>query len=191
MARLEALPDRLDDETLGNLAKFVSSPPPPLLMADATHITRFIRLISTMPRRADDEATGKIRAELITGQLTGLPVVQVNWMLTEALRRFPFFPSIHELTQLANEWRRDDDAIRARRIAASRIEREQQTRIEDARAKLKWEECSPEWIATIPEHTAQILLTERLLKRDPDTGALVQGNHYRDWLAFQQSQGEA
>lgn len=190
LARLEALPARLDDETLGNLARFVNTPPPPLPVADATHINRFIRLISTMPRRADDDATGKIRAELITRHLTGLPVAQINWMLDQALTRLAFFPSVHELTNLANEWRRDDDAVRARRIASARIESEQQTRIEDARAKLKWEECMPEWIATIPDHTAQILLSERLLRKEPDTGLLVQGHFYRDFLAFQRQQEE-
>lgn len=189
--RLNALPARLDDETLGNLAKFASSAPPVLPAADATDIMRFIRLISTMPRRADDDASGKIRAELITRHLTGLPVPQINWMLHEALRRFPFFPSIHELTQLANEWTRDDEAVRARRAAGARIEHEMQTRIEDARAKLKWQACTPEWIATLPEHTVHILLRERLLKKDPATGATVQGDHYHEWRAFQQSQAEA
>jgi hypothetical protein len=188
LARLEALPARLDDETLGNLTKFVNTPPPPLLMADATHITRFIRLISTMPRRADDHSTGAIRGELITRHLTGLPVVQINWMLDQALRRFPFFPSIHELTQLANEWQRDDDAVRARRIAASRIEGEIATRLDDARARLKWEECSAEWIEALPSGTKEILMTERLLRKCPQTGAFLQGHHYADWLAYRESQ---
>jgi len=193
LARVEALPTRLDDELLGKLVQFAGSPPPALPLADKARALQFLRVLSTMPRRGEDDATGKIRTEIITSRLVGLPVAQIDWTLNEALLRFTFFPSVKEIMELAGEWERNDDAVRARRLAASRVRHEALSRLEDARSKLKWGECSPEWIAALPEHTAKVLLSERLLKKCAKTGALAQGNFYREWCEFleRQQSGDA
>ena len=182
LERLKQLPDRLDDETLANVEKWSLSPPPPIPITDRAHSLQFVRLLSDMPRRQDDDATGKIRAENIVKHLAHLPKPCLDWMLREAHTRFNFFPTVKELLDLAAKWRRDDAGAQARRLAAQKVEQERQARLHDARKRLRWEQCEQEWIDALPIETKAILAAERLLKRDGN--AFTQGAQWKDWKAF-------
>lgn len=188
LEKLRQLPDRLDDDTLANVEKFSLSPPPPLPITDRAHTLQFVRLLSDMPRRQDDDATGKIRAENIVTHLSALPRPCLDWMLREVHVRFSFFPTVKELLDLADRWRRDDAGAQARRLAAQLAYSERQARMSDARKKLRWRQCDQAWIDGLPDETKSILAAERLLRRD-DAGRFTQiDHHWRDWQAFREQQ---
>lgn len=189
LERVRALPDRLDDELLPKVEQFALSPAPALPTADREAVMKMIVLLSDMPKRGDDDATGTVRAENLVTHLAGMPMAQLTWLVHEAHRRLTFFPSIKQLLELAEEWQRDDDALQARREAKLRVEQELRTRIEEARKRLKWEECEQEWIDALPDGMKRTLERERLLKREGER--LVQGDHYRDWQAFLAEQEKA
>lgn len=184
MDRVRSLPARLDDETLAKVEQWLERPVPPLPAADRTYVLQFIRLISDMPRRADDEVTGKIRSEAIVEHLTGLPQAQLDWMRREARVRFSFFPSVKELLELARTWKRNDVDAQARRLARARVYNEYQTRLRSYRDRLKHERCEPEWIEALSETAKRILCAERLLHRCPDCGTYTQRPGWREYQAF-------
>lgn len=184
MDRVKNLPARLDDETLAKVEQWLARPAPTLPAADRTYVLQFIRLISDMPRRADDEVTGKIRSEAIVEHLMGLPQAQLDWMRREARVRFSFFPSVKELLELARTWKRNDVDAQARRLAEARVYNEYQARLRSYRDKLKHEHCAPEWIEALTEKAKRILCSERLLHRCPDCGTYTQRPGWREYQAF-------
>jgi hypothetical protein len=186
-----ALPVRLDDDTLASVENWLARPIPPLEVADRDYVLQFIRLLSDMPRRGDDDATGQVRAENILAHLVGMPRAQLTWMAREAHVRWTFFPSVKQLVDLAAEWTRDDSHARARKLATVKVERERQYRLADARRRLKWEPCEQAWIDALPEGVKRALEAESLLHRCPDCGSFAQAGHWRRYHAFLAAQEQA
>ena len=56
---------RLDDRQLEELATVAESPLPALLPCDGEEFTKLIMTMATMPRRADDDTTGKLRLAIL------------------------------------------------------------------------------------------------------------------------------
>jgi hypothetical protein len=189
--RVKALPARLDDDTLTKVEAWLTSPLPPMPLADRECVLQFIRLLSDMPRRGDDGATGEVRKENIIEHLSGKPRAQLTWLAREAHVRWTFYPTVKQLLELAAEWERDDTATRARTLARAKVEQERQARLREARQRLKYEGCEQDWIDAMPEHQRQILAAERLLHRCPDCGTYTQRPGWRDYQAFIAAQGQA
>lgn len=184
MTRLANLPARLDDETLANVDAFARSSPPALKITDRDHMLEFMRLMSDMPRQSADAATGKVKIENMQRLLGHLPRITLDWLLDEAHRRFTFYPSIHQLLELAQQWTRTDDAVQARMIAARKARDERDARLTETRNRLRSERCDQAWIDGLTGRAAQILETEGLLHRCAECGSYSQRGQWRayaDW----------
>lgn len=187
MVRLANLPERLDDETLANVAKFASSPPPALQTTDENHLNQFMRMMTDMPRQGLDDATAKVKMGNMQRHLGHLPRDCVNWMMGQVHARFTFYPSIKELLDLAGEWKRSDEAVQARAVAKRRVFVERQARITDLRRTLKQERVSQDVIDALPEETLEVLRCEGLLHRCRDCGSYTQRpgwRRYQELVAY-------
>ena len=192
LERVRALPDRLDDDTLASVARWAATPPKPLALAERENVLQFIVMLSDMPKRGDDDATGTVRTENMIEHFTGKPLAMLlTWLVREAHARLTFFPTIKQLLDIAAEWERDDDATRARATARAKVEQELQHRLREARQKLKYERCDQAMIDAMPEPQRQILASERLLHRCPDCGTYTQGRGWHDFQQFIAQQAEA
>jgi len=189
LIRLANLPARMDDETLANVDAFGRSSPPALKITDRDHLLEFMRLMSDMPRKSADEATGKVKIENMQRLLGHLPRITLDWLLDEAHRRFTFYPSIHQLLDLAQEWTRTDEAVQARMIAARKVRDERDARLTETRRKLRSERCDQAWIDRLGARVAKIMETEGLLHRCADCGSYSQRGQWRHWAASQADVG--
>lgn len=171
LARLARLPVRLDDATLNQVEVYAASPPPALPQADETMVLQFSRMMADMPRQGMDAVSGTVKTENMQRHLGHLPRPCVNWMMDVVHARFTFYPSIKELLELAAEWRRDDEAVRARAKAAVRARDERLARLDDARRALRAGTLDQDAVDSLPERTLAILTTDGLLWRCPGCGS--------------------
>ena len=169
---MSALPERLDDTMLARVEAYAAAPLPSLPRTDDQHMLQFLRVLSTMPRQQADDVTAELRVEMMMRLLGHLPRVTLDWMAEEALRRFTFHPSVKELLDLAKEWTRGDDSIRARSRAEFLARRERQARLDDARRALRLGNLDQDAIDALDERIKRICEGEGLLWRC-DCGSYV------------------
>lgn len=136
LAMLRNLPARLDDQQLAQVAAIAKSDLPSLPPMTADEFDKGMNALSILPRRKDDETTGEVRLRIFRQALGRMARVQFIWIVARAIERSKFFPSIKELLDIGQEWKRWDDACEAQREARVRMAREQdQRQIDSTRRK--------------------------------------------------------
>jgi hypothetical protein len=165
---LENLPARLDDRTLAMVEDLASSPLPPLLPCDEDFFLKCLRSLSILPKRKDDALSGELRAGLYYRKLKGYPKDAMSFLVSEALERCEWFPSIKECLDMLGRWKRADEALVAKLAAGQIARRERLARLNETMAALERGELDGDAIAALPERFRDIAETRALIWVDPD-----------------------
>ena len=117
LARLEALPHRLDDEQFAFVRQIAGATVPELPRIGPDAFAKAMKMLDTLPRRRDDADSGELRYRVYELGLRDLPAKQIWWTVEEAIRECKFCPSVKEFRDLAKGWVRQDEALLAHRLA--------------------------------------------------------------------------
>jgi len=143
-------------------------PLPPLATGDAQFLDRCLRMLTTLPRRKDDEVTGKLRVRAYELAIGTYPKSALEFLVAEALRTCRFFPSTSECVEILGRWERNDEALRSRRSAELAVRREQQARFDEAMRRLAAEASDQSEIDALPERWKRMAETYGYLWREED-----------------------
>jgi hypothetical protein len=128
---LRGLPERLTPDQCKVLAEINRSPLPKLARIGDEAFAQAMKLLDTLPRRRDDADGGEVRYRVYEIGLRHLPATQIWWSVQEAIKRCKFCPSVREFLDIADQWRRSDEASEVKREAARLLNRERIRRLAD------------------------------------------------------------
>jgi len=134
---LDNLPARIGDRTLARLDEIANCPLPALPASDERHFAKCMRILSVLPRRADDEVTGEVRFRLYHRHFGALPADALSFLAERASHECRFFPTPSECQAILDRWERADEAVAARRFAANRARAERELRWTEVMERLK------------------------------------------------------
>lgn len=163
-----ALTVRLTDSQLAAAEAVAAAPLPALTPADGQFFAQCLLMLDVLPRRKDDLLGGKLRVRAYEIAIGARPRDAIEFLVTEALRTCKFFPSTSECIEILARWERDDDALRARREAATAARWERQARFDEMMARLAAGEVSQAEIDALPDRWKEIAETRSYLRRNDD-----------------------
>lgn len=147
-------------------------------------------IIMALPKANSGDIDGAYKVDGYIHVLRGMPLAQIDFMVDKVLRRTndrgeQWLPGPGVCLEIAQQWTRTDEAVQARMIAARKARDERQTRLSEARNRLRSERCDQAWIDGLTDRASQILETEGLLHRCATCGSYSQRGQWRHWAASQ------
>lgn len=165
---LDRLPARLSDTLLGKLEVIANCPLPAETSCSEDHFNQVMRSLSILPRRSDDEVTGRLRAGLYHRMLAGFSNAALSHLCEQALATCKFFPTISECMALLQGFDNRALAKLAREKARNALRREKQTRMEETMDALARGLLDGDAIAELPEWWRKVAETRALVWNDGD-----------------------
>lgn len=162
------LPKRLNDTQLAQVEAIASARLPVMAAADDKFIAGCLRALAVMPRRADDDTTGAVRAKMYQRHLTGFAPEALTYMVDEAIRSLKFFPSIAECRAILNTWPNYQVAARQQARAKVRAGRERTERMHEALRSLRQGDIGSTDLAGWPEGWLRVAATQNIARQDED-----------------------
>lgn len=159
----------LDDQALAAMASLASSPLPPLPRCDDDHFDKSMRAMSILPRRADDEVKGELRAHLYRRMIGHFPREAISFLAEQSLATLDWFPSPKQCLDILASWIRNDEAVQRKTAAARMVRSERQARFDAVLASLERRELDQGAIDALPQRM-QIIGEERGFLRLHDDG---------------------
>lgn len=141
---------RLDDQALAMLEELAISPLPALPPCDEGDFAELLRSLTILPRRADDEVTGKLRAKIYWRKLGGHSHDALKFMVSTALDELDWFPTIAQCQAILARWERRDDAVARKASAANLARAERRARFDDVMRALERRELDQAAIDALP-----------------------------------------
>jgi hypothetical protein len=163
-----ALAVRLTDSQLAAAEALAAAPLPALVAADTQFFAQCLRLLDTLPRRKDDDVGGQLRVRAYELAIGKRSKVELEFMVTEALRNSKFFPSTSECVEILSRWSRDDEAVKERNRAETAARHERQARFDDVMRRLSRGECDQAAIDALPYRWKTMAETYGYLRCDED-----------------------
>lgn len=175
---LEALPARLDDQTLDMVKAISAAPITPLPPCDERHFNQCLRImLAVLPKRSADEIAGELFVAAYHRKLAGKSNDEISFLADKAMERCHWFPTIAECLEILGDFRRNDEMIHReldqRRQAAVIVKRETDARMDETMQvrAMKRQELTQEEVDALPEHLVSLGISCRSLRRD-DEGKL-------------------
>ena len=159
---------RLDDQELAILDDLATSPLPALPPCDDGDFVELIRALTTLPRRADDDVTGKLRISLYHRKLGEYPHAALQFMVSTVLDELDWFPTIAQCKAILARWGRDDEAVNRKAAAANLARAERQARFDDVMRALDRRELDQASIDALPEHVRGVAAERGFLRLHDD-----------------------
>ena len=147
---LALLPRRLDDATLRQLRALAEAPLPAAETCDEEHFGRCMKSLDILPRRVDDNA-GKLRMKLYWAKLSGFSNEALSYLVSNALERCHWFPTIAECLDILRDWPNRQRASEVRERALHLIQREMNERLDEAVEALRERRLTQDEIDALPE----------------------------------------
>lgn len=164
----DRLPARLDDAQLVAVETMARLPLPAVEPVADKFFAACMRSLATMPSRAGDEDTEKLRYKLYHRKLSEFSEAALGYLVSQALERHTFFPSIAECMAILREFPEHAFAQRQKRRASRRAFDERQARMEDTMEALRRGKLSFEDIAALPEGVRRIAEARGFLRFESD-----------------------
>lgn len=159
---------RLDDQALTELAAIADSPPLALLPCDGEEFTKLILTMSTMARRADDEATGKLRLAILRRVIGHHPREAIAYMVEKAITTLEWFPSPKQCLDILAGWKRSDEAVQRHASAIRLVRAERQARFDDIMHALEQRQLDQAAIDALPDKIRSIAAERGFLRLHDD-----------------------
>lgn len=166
MSAILALPARLDDAQLALCDRVAALPAPPLIPAEHAFLIQCMRTLSTLPRRAEDETTAKIRLGLFQRHFGHLSREALAHLTERATATCAFFPTPKECFDILLGWQRSDDAHRAHGRAETLARREREARFDDLCARFRAGQVEQPEVDALSERWQRILVERGFLRMD-------------------------
>lgn len=160
---------RLDDQALTELTIIAESPPPALLPCDGEEFTKLILTMSTMARRADDEATGKLRLAILRRVIGHHPREAIAYLVEKAITTLEWFPSPKQCLDILAGWKRSDEAVQRQASAIRLVRAERQARFDEIMHRLEQRQLDQAAIDALSDKI-RIVAAERGFLRLHDDG---------------------
>lgn len=160
---------RLDDQALAMLEDLASAPLPALPPCADGDFVELMRALTTLPRRADDDTTGKLRISLYHRKLGDYPHAALQFMVSTVLDELDWFPTIAQCKAILARWQRDDGAVQRQASAGNMARAERRARFVDIMRTLERRELDQAGIDALPEKV-RIIAAERGFLRLHDDG---------------------
>lgn len=141
---------------------------PPLPPCDEGDFAELIRALTILPRRADDELTGKLRKKFYQNKLGGYPHEAIQFMVSTALDELEWFPSIAQCKAILDRWQRKDVPAQRQASAAAQVRAERRARFDDIMAALERREVYQAGIDALPEQMRRIAAERGFLRLHDD-----------------------
>lgn len=149
------------------LAQIADAPLPALPPVEEEHLMQSIAVLdANLPRKASDDASGSLRVAMLKRKLGQMPKEQFDFMCNAVIDKEEWFPPIAVFLRHASGWTRADARERAR--ARNLIDRERQSRMEDAHRRLRLGQIEQAEVDEWPEGWKAIAATAGHLHRDPE-----------------------
>lgn len=169
LSLLNNLPARLDDQMLGRLQAILDCPETPEPPCDRLEYTEIMRMLSILPRKADDELTGELRQKLYRRMLRSQTQRAMQWLGSQALLRCQWFPTIKECLDIIADMPGGlSDLAKAKRIAAARIRWENQARFDEVMERLRERSMPQDEIDALPDYYKRVGETRSYLRLQAD-----------------------
>lgn len=159
---------RLDDQALAMLENLASAPLPPLPPCDEGEFAKLIRSLTILPRRSDDEVTGKLRSALYERKLGHYPQEALQFMVSTALDELDWFPTIAQCKAILERWERRDEAVQRKASAANLARAERRARFDDLMRALERREMDQAAIDGLPSNIRAIAAERGFLRLHDD-----------------------
>lgn len=151
------------------LEELASAPLPALPPCPDADFVELMRALTTLPRRADDDTTGKLRISLYHRKLGGYPHSALQFMVSTVLDELDWFPTIAQCKAILDRWERRDEAVHRKASAANLARSERRARFDDIMRALERREVGQAGIDALSE-TLRIVAAERGFLRLHDDG---------------------
>lgn len=165
---LDRLPARLGDSLLATLDEIANCRLPIVEPCSEDQFDKMMRSLSILPRKGDDEVTGKLRHGLYLRKLGGFSDEAIGHLCSKALETCKFFPTISECLAILKGWDNRHLSITAREKARVAVRNERQFRMEETMTALCRGDLDGDQIAALPEGIRRIALTRALIWDDGD-----------------------
>lgn len=133
-------PDRLNDEQLAEAERIARERLPDLPPADPKFLAQCLRMmLAVLPRQNADDIAGELFVAAYKSHLGGYPQDAIKYMTQRATGECKWFPTIAECLDLLKGWRRDDEAVHRRNLAARIMYREKEARNPPPTEKERWQ----------------------------------------------------
>lgn len=133
-----------------HLAEIAAAPLPTLRPCSDGGFDRCMGALNVLHKRNSGTDEAEVMLGVYRRQLGHLPSAQLVWMVDTAIARLKWFPTPSELLEIAAEWRRDDEAVRAKARAEIALRNDRQARYDAAMAALRRGEMDAAAIAALP-----------------------------------------
>lgn len=161
---------RLDDQALTMLTELATSPLPALPPCSDGDFAELLRALTILPRRADDEVTGDLRAKIYRRKLGQHSHDALKFMVSTALDELDWFPTIAQCQAILTRWERNDNAVHRKAAAANLARAERRARFDDVMSALERRDLDQAAIDALPERL-RVIAMERGFLRLHDDGA--------------------
>lgn len=159
---------RLDDQALAKVEEIANAPLPPLLPCPDGDFVELIRALTILPRRSDDDVTGKLRVSIYHRKLGGYPKEALQFMVSIVLDELDWFPTIAQCKAILERWKRDDGAVQRRASAESLARAERRARFDDIMRALERRDFDQAAIDALPENIRSIAAERGYLRHHDD-----------------------
>lgn len=173
---LTRLPERLDNDTLDRVKALAQSRLPEPIPCGERHFTQCLRvMLAVLPKRQADELSGELFVAAYQRKLGHYSDAAISFLADKAMERCQWFPTIHECLEILEDYRRYDEHVERRALAASIQRKEEGARlweerefreITNDRGRPGRDDITMDDIAKLPPHLIQFGLNARALVQD-------------------------
>lgn len=165
---LSTLPERLTDRMLEMVRTIAASPSVSPEPCSDGHFAKCMRSLSILPRRADDDLKGELKVKLYRAKLGHIPDAGWSYLVSTALDRCEWFPSIAECLRIMEGWPGTGIGAERRKTARHIVQREMNARMDEAVARLARRDVPQDEIDAMPEQWKMVAAEKRFLWAWPD-----------------------
>lgn len=128
-----------------------------------------MRSLSMLPRRGDDEATGKLRVAIYRRMLGQHSKEAIMFMTERAIATLDWFPTPKQCLDILAGWKRNDGDVQSRARAATLVRDELRARFDEIMGALERRDLDQEAIDALPPKV-RVVGAERGFLRLHDDG---------------------
>lgn len=159
---------RLDDRQLAAAEALANSPLPILPPCDDDSFAKAMRSLSMLPRRGDDEATGKLRVAIYRRMLGQHSKEAIMFMTERAIATLDWFPTPKQCLDILAQWKRNDGDVHNRARAAAMVRDELRARFDDTMAALERRDLDQDQIDALSPRMRDIGVERGFLRLHDD-----------------------
>jgi hypothetical protein len=159
---------RLDDQALSTMTELANSPLPALPRCDDDHFDKSLRAMSILPRRADDEVKGELRAHLYRRMIGHFPREAISFLAEQSLATLDWFPSPKQCLEILARWARNDEPVQRQAAAIRLVRAERQARFDDIMLALELRQLDQAAIDALPVKIRSIAAERGFLRLHDD-----------------------